>query len=82
MCSVCISGGDIVCCSMQTSLLSLLARGLQMSSVELSSVVPLLSVFSALFSHVLTLMHDVEFFDPRPTGQYRSPLDVCHGFYM
>jgi len=47
---------------MQTSLLSLLTRGLQMSTDELSGIVPLISVFSALFSHVLTLMHDVEFF--------------------
>ena len=40
-----------------------------MSSEEFSGIVPLVSVFSALFSHVLTLMHDVEFFDDRPPGQ-------------
>jgi len=40
-----------------------------MSSDEFSGIVPLISVFSALFSHVLTLMHDVEFFDDRPPGQ-------------
>jgi len=52
---------------MCTSLLSLLTRGLQMSTDELAGIVPLVSVFSALFSHVLTLMHDVEFFEDQPS---------------
>jgi len=58
---------------MNTTLLSLLTRGLQMSSDELAGIVPLVSVFSALFSHVLTLMHDVEFFDDQPTSQSTLP---------
>jgi len=56
---------------MNTSLLSLLTRGLQMSSDELAGIVPLVSVFSALFSHVLTLMHDVEFFEDQSPSQSR-----------
>jgi len=53
---------------MRTSLLSLLTRGLSMSSEELAGIVPLVSVFCALFSHVLTLMHDVEFFEDQPAS--------------
>ena len=55
-------------CRMRTSLLSLLTRGLSMSTDELAGIVPLVSVFCALFSHVLTLMHDVEFFEDQPTS--------------
>jgi len=55
-------------CRMRTSLLSLLTRGLSMSTDELAGIVPLVSVFCALFSHVLTLMHDVEFFEDHPTS--------------
>jgi len=61
---------------MNTTLLSLLTRGLQMSSDELAGIVPLVSVFSALFSHVLTLMHDVEFFDDQPTSRSTHPSSV------
>jgi len=38
-----------------------------MSTDELAGIVPLVSVFSALFSHVLALMHDVEFFEDQPS---------------
>jgi len=58
-----------ICCRTCVPLLSLLMRGLSMSADELSMIVPLVSVFSALFSHVLTLMHDVEFFKDQHFGQ-------------
>jgi len=47
-----------------------------MSTDELAGIVPLVSVFCALFSHVLTLMHDVEFFEDHPTGTSIHP-SVC-----
>jgi len=47
--------------SPKQSLLQMLSRGLQMSNVDFDQIVPLLSIFSSLFSHFLTSLHDSEF---------------------
>lgn len=52
-----------------TPLIQLIARGSPLSSDETHRVVPLLAVFCALFTLLLTTLHDSEFYGDQP-GQF------------
>ncbi len=44
------------------TLLQMLSRGMMMSPLDHDRIVPLLSMFSCLFSHLLISLHDEEFY--------------------
>jgi ubiquitin-protein ligase E3 C len=55
-----------------TPLLTLLARGVKMSSLERDQIAPSLAVFSSLFGYLLVTIHDTEFYNSQTNRQQNS----------
>jgi len=63
----------------QNRLMGMLARGMSLFPSDLARIVPLLSVFAALFSHLLLSLHDPEFYGGQGRGSASSmPFPVSH----
>ncbi|XP_063401065.1 ubiquitin-protein ligase E3C-like [Mytilus trossulus] len=58
----CVSMSIVSVTRTETTLLQTLSRGLQMSEEDINRIVPMLSVFCAMFSHSLYTLHDADFY--------------------
>ena len=62
----------------ETTLLQTLSRGLFMVEDDINRIVPMLSVFCAMFSHSLYTLHDADFYGETFNGKF---IYVFHSLY-
>lgn len=58
----CVSMSNVSVTRTETTLLQTLSRGLSMVEDDINRIVPMLSVFCAMFSHSLYTLHDADFY--------------------